>query len=97
MAKSKDLDDFKLRATWLTWSRMKLTSNGSRFLFNPRLFVPFSSVQEAYRSETATYQNDYIRVGNFRGSGQMWSKGFKNGSDRFVLSFIFPEELGNKY
>lgn len=89
--KSQDLDNYKLRATWLTWSRMKLTSTGSRFFFNPRLFVSSSSVLEAYRSETVTYLHDWIRVGNFKGSCQMWSKGFGSGSYRFVISLIFPE------
>ena len=89
--KSQELDDLKLRATWLTWSRMKLSSKAGRFYFNPKLSGEFPSVLKAYRSDTPTYSRQWMGVGNFRGHCKIWSQGFNSGSSRFVISLIFPE------
>lgn len=89
--KSQKLDDLKLRATWLTWSRMRLSSKAGRFYFNPKLSGEFPSVLKAYRSDIPTYSRQWMGVGNFRGYCRMWSQAFSSGSDRFVISLIFPE------
>lgn len=89
--KSQELDDLKLRANWLTWSRMRLSSKAGRFYFNPKLSGEFSSVLKAYRSDTPTYSRQRMGVGNFRGYCRVWSQAFGIGSDRFVISLIFPE------
>lgn len=89
--KSQKLDDLKLRATWLTWSRMRLSSKAGRFYFNPKLSGEFPSVLKAYRSDIPTYSRQWMGVGNFRGYCRMWSQAFGIGSDRFVISLIFPE------
>jgi hypothetical protein len=88
---SRELDDLKLRAAWLTWSRMRLSPKTGRFYFNPKLLGEFSSVLKAYRSDTPTFSHQWIRVGNFRGYCKMWAQAFGSGSDRFVISLIFPE------
>ncbi len=89
--KSNELDDLKLRATWLTWSRMRLSSRTGRFYFNPKTLGDFSSVSKAYHSDTPIYSRQWIGAGNFRGSGRMESQAFGSGADRFVLSLIIPE------
>jgi Zn-dependent peptidase ImmA (M78 family) len=88
---SRELGDLKLRATWLTWSRMRLSSKAGRFYFNPKLLGEFSSVLKAYRSDTPTYSRQWVGVGNFRGYCRLCSQAFGSGSNRFVISLIFPE------
>lgn len=88
----QELNDVKLRAKWLTWSRMHLSSSTGRFLFNPKLSVRFSSLLKAYKSDITTYSRERARVNNFIGDCQIWSQGFGSGSDRFVLSLLFPEQ-----
>jgi Zn-dependent peptidase ImmA (M78 family) len=89
--KSNALGDLRLRATWLTWSRMRLSSRAGRFSFKPKLFGEFSSVLKAYNSDIPTYSRQRIGVGNFRGYCRMESQAFNSGEDRFVISLIIPE------
>jgi Zn-dependent peptidase ImmA (M78 family) len=89
--KSDKLDDLKLRAKWLTWSRKKMSSRAGRFFFNPKLFGEHSTLLKAYRSDSPTYSYQCMGVGNFRGNCKIWSQGFGSGSFRFVISLIFPE------
>ena len=89
-AQSSELDDLKLRATWLTWSRKRVIAKTGRFL-KPKLSGEFCSVSEAYMSGRPTYSNERIVVGNYCGHCQIWSQGFDSGSYRFVISLIFPE------
>lgn len=89
--KIHNLDELKLRATWLTWSRKRVSSRAGRFLFNPKLFGDNSSILEAYKSDKPTYSHAWMNVVNFRGHCQIWSQGFTSGPDRFVISLIFPE------
>jgi Zn-dependent peptidase ImmA (M78 family) len=90
-AESNELGELKLRATWLTWSRMRLSSKAGRFHFNPKLSGEFPSVLKAYRSDIPTYSRQWGGVGNFRGNCRLCSQAFGSGSDRFVISLIFPE------
>lgn len=87
---SGEIDDLKLRANWLTWTRMRLSS-ASRFLFSPKLYGDFSSVLKAYMSDDITFSHEWIGIGNFRGYSHISSQGFGTGLDRFVLSLVFPE------
>lgn len=89
--KSDKLDDLKLRARWLTWSRKKISSRAGRFFFNPKLWGEHSTLLKAYRSNSPTYSYQWMGVGNFRGNCKIWSQGFGSGSFRFVISLIFPE------
>ena len=89
--KSDELDDLRLRARWLTWSRKKISSRADRFFFNPKLFGEHSSLLKAYRSDNPTYSYQWMGVGNFRGNCGIWSQGFGSGAYRFVISLIFPE------
>jgi len=88
---SDGLDDLRLRATWLTWSRKRITAKTGRFLFNPKLLGEISSISQAYMSDSPTYSHEWMGVGNYRGYCQIWSQGFTSGSNRFVISLIFPE------
>ena len=87
----KELGDSKLRAAWLTWSRMRLSPKTGRFHFNPKLSGEFPSVLKAYSSDTPTYARQWSGVGNFRGNCRLCSQAFGIGSDRFVISLVFPE------
>jgi len=89
--KSDKLDDLRLRATWLTWSRKRMLGKTGRFVFNPKLVCRSSSISEAYMSDSPTYSKERIGIGNFRGHSQIWSRGFDSGSYRFAISLIFPE------
>jgi hypothetical protein len=89
--KTNEIDDFNLRATWLTWSRMKLLLRIGRFRPKPKLLGEFPSVLKAFRSDTPTYSRQWIGVGNFRGNCRIESQAFNSGEDRFVISLIIPE------
>lgn len=89
--KTPELDDLRLKATWLTWSRKKLSARAGRFLFNPKIFVQSNSVLEAYWSDGPNCSQERVRVNNFIGNSKVYSQAFSAGSDRFVLSYIFPE------
>ncbi len=88
---SHELDGLKLRATWLTWSGKRITAKTGRFLFKPKLLGEISSIAEAYMSDRPTYSNEWMGVVNYRGYCQIWSQGFASGSNRFVVSLIFPQ------
>lgn len=88
---SGELDDLKLRATWLTWSRKRISGKMGRFLFKPKVFCKSPSISKAYLSDSPTYSNEWMGVGSFRGNCRIWSQGFDSGSYRFVISLIFPE------
>ena len=89
--KLQEIDNIKLRASWLTWSRKKISSKTGRFFFNPKLSGKNSSILKAYMSDNPTYSCEWMGVGNFRGNCKIWSQGFGSGSHRFVISLIFPE------
>jgi len=88
---SHELDGLKLRATWLTWSRKKITAKTGRFLFKPKILGEISSIAKAYMSDSPTYSHEWMGVVNYRGYCQIWSQGFGSGQYRFVISLIFPE------
>jgi Zn-dependent peptidase ImmA (M78 family) len=88
---SQELGNLRFRTTWLTWSRMRMPSKASRLLFNPKLLGEKSGMLKAFRSDNATYSREWMGIVNFRGYCRIWSQGFTSGSNRFVISLIFPE------
>jgi len=88
---SQELGNLRFRTTWLTWSRMRMPSKASRLLFNPKLLGEKSGMLKAFRSDNATYAREWMGIVNFRGYCRIWSQGFTSGSNRFVISLIFPE------
>ncbi len=90
---SDELSNFKLCASWLTWSRKKTSTKTGRFIKRKLLDKNFSALK-AYNSDGPVYSRQRLSIGNFRGNCQVWSQGFGHGPDRFVISLIFPEELG---
>ena len=86
-----EISSIRLSASWLTWSRKKTSTKTGRFIKRKLLDKNFG-VLKAYNSDSPVYLRGWMGVGNFRGNCQILSQGFGNGSDRFVLSMIFPEE-----
>jgi Zn-dependent peptidase ImmA (M78 family) len=85
-----ELGGFRLRPTWLTWSRKRMSARAGRFLFNQKVSRT-SGIEAAYLSDKATYSRERVVVGRFAGECQIWAQGFLSGSSRFVMSFVFPE------
>jgi Zn-dependent peptidase ImmA (M78 family) len=84
----------KLKSSWMTWSQKKPLINANRFIKRKFLDSDFE-VLAAYKSENHIYTCKRIKIGNYIGNYQIWSKGFGSGNDRFVLSFAFPEKLNS--
>ena len=89
--RSEELGDLKLRATWLTWSRRRMPSKSSRLLFKPKLLGQKIGMLKALRTDKPIYSREWMGIVNFRGYCRIWSQSFSSGSQRFVISFIFPE------
>jgi len=87
---SDDISSIRLRASWLTWSRKKTTTKTGRFI-KTKLLDKNYGILKAYNFDSSVYLHEWMGIGNFRGNCQIWSQGFGNGPDRFVLSMIFPE------
>jgi len=88
---SQELGNLRFRTTWLTWSRMRMPSKASRLLFKPKLLGEKPSILKAFMSDNVTYSREWMGIVNFRGYCHIWSQGFTSGSNRFVISLIFPE------
>lgn len=89
--KSQRLDDLNLRPMWLTWPRVRMPKTASRLLLNPKLLGQKSGMLKALRTDAPVYSREWMGIMNFRGFCRTWSKGFSSTSQRFVISFIFPE------
>jgi len=88
---SDEINSIRFRTSWITWSRKKTSIKTGRFTKRKLIDKNFG-VLKAYNSDSSVYLREWMSVGNFRGNHQIWSQGFGNGQDRFVLSLIFPEK-----
>lgn len=91
---SEEIISPKFKSSWLTWSQKKTSLKINRFIKRKLLDNDFE-VLAAYKSENFIYTYKRIEIGNYIGNYQIWSQGFGSGSDRFVLSFAFPEKLNS--
>ncbi|MDO8567195.1 MAG: hypothetical protein Q7R57_00600, partial [Dehalococcoidales bacterium] len=76
-------------------SRRKLSLKG-RLTYNPKVLGLEQSINEAWSSSQSVFSKGQVSIANFGAYCQIWSQAFPSGSEKFVLSFVFPEELASR-